>query len=57
MDTTIVYQEFVIGLDKVIKKLKESGMSYEDAVEFWEYNQIGAYVGENTPCFIERIKK
>ena len=43
--------------DKVILKLMDDGMTYEEAVEFWEYNQIGAYVGESTPCFVERIKK
>ena len=42
-------------LDKVIETLIQNGMSYEEAVEFWEYNQVGAYVGENTPCYIERI--
>ena len=64
------YEDCVIGIctrfgqepilaydfDKVINKLKKDGMSYEEAIEFWEYNQLGSYVGERTPCFIERIK-
>ena len=33
----------------------EMGMSHEEAVEYFEYNQIGAYVGDHTPCFIEDI--
>lgn len=37
---------------KIIAKLIDDGMSYDDAEEFFEYNQIGAYVGESTPCFI-----
>ena len=31
-------------------------MTYEDAVEYFYYNTIGAYVGENTPCFFTRIE-
>ncbi len=26
-------------------------MPYEDAVEFFEFNIIGAWMGEGTPCF------
>ena len=40
-------------LEKVFAKLMtESGMDREEALEWWEYNMIGAYVGEETPCFI-----
>lgn len=42
--------------DKVILKLMDYGMTYEEAIEYWDYNQIGAYMGESTPCFVERIK-
>ncbi len=28
-------------------------MEHEDAVEYFEYNTAGAWVGENTPVFIE----
>jgi hypothetical protein len=42
--------------DKVILKLMDDGMTYEEAIEYWDYNQIGAYIGESTPCFVERIK-
>jgi hypothetical protein len=31
-------------------------MSEEDAYEYFEFNVAGAYVGENTPAFIELIK-
>ena len=41
--------------DKVIEKLIKDGMSGEDAVEFHAYNQLGAYVGESTPCFIRAL--
>ena len=29
-------------------------MSYEDALEYFYFNIVGAYVGENTPCFLTR---
>jgi hypothetical protein len=38
---------------KCIDILKErDGMSAEDAIEFMEFNVIGAYVGKLTPAFI-----
>jgi hypothetical protein len=37
----------------IAKLISHDGMSEEDAEEFFEYNIIGAYVGETTPCFIE----
>jgi len=36
----------------VIQKMIDDGSSYEDAEEYFEYNQMGAYVGESTPCFL-----
>ncbi len=36
----------------VIRKLMDEGMSEEESIEFFEYNQIGAWVGDYTPCFI-----
>jgi len=42
--------------EKLIDILMErDGMSYEEAVEFFEFNISGAWVGENTPVYIERI--
>ena len=29
------------------------GMSEEDAIDFFYYNIVGAYMGEHTPCFAE----
>jgi hypothetical protein len=43
--------------DKVIAKLQSDGMTYEEAVEFHEYNQVGAYLGAKTPCFITKYIK
>jgi hypothetical protein len=39
--------------DKCISVLMDrDGMSWEDAVEYFEFNVAGAYLGENTPVFI-----
>ena len=38
--------------DKVIAKLVRMGMTHEEAVEYHEFNQAGAWMGDGTPCFI-----
>jgi len=47
-------QEDIIAYDyhKVIAKLVEDGMTEGEAVEYFEYNMIGAWVGDTTPCFV-----
>ena len=47
IEPRVVYQ-----VTKIIKKLCEDGMTPEEAEEFFEFNQKGAYVGENTPLFL-----
>lgn len=37
--------------DKIIEKLQDD-LSYEDAVEHFQYNIIGAWVGDGTPVFV-----
>jgi hypothetical protein len=32
--------------------VEEQDFSYEDAVEWMEYNVVGAYVGKTTPIFL-----
>jgi hypothetical protein len=39
-------------LDKVIEKLMDDGLTFEEAEEWWSFNQVGAWVGEYTPVFI-----
>jgi len=39
--------------DKCIELLvRRDRMAYEEAVEFFEFNVIGAWVGEGTPVFV-----
>ena len=47
-------QEDIVAYDymKIIQKHIDDGMTDEEAVEFFNFNQLGAWVGEHTPCFI-----
>jgi hypothetical protein len=38
--------------DRCIEILREGGSSEEEAKEYFDYNVIGSYVGQHTPCFI-----
>lgn len=42
--------------DKVIAKMVGDGMTVDEAEEFFEYNQIGAWMGERTPVFVTLFK-
>lgn len=45
----------VYDIDMVVEKImKRDDCSYEDALEFFEYNIGGAYVGDGTPLFMNR---
>jgi hypothetical protein len=46
-DTFVVYD-----LVKVLDKLKADGMTEEEALEFWSYNQLGGWHGDSTPGFL-----
>jgi hypothetical protein len=36
----------------VLAKLQMDGMTEDEAEEFWSFNQIGAWAGDGTPCFL-----
>jgi hypothetical protein len=41
------------SVEKIIEILMQrDGMEYEDAWDYFSYNILGAWVGENTPIFI-----
>ena len=43
--------------DKVIeKKMTEGNVDYETALEDFEFNMIGGWFGETTPCFLEKTQ-
>ena len=39
----------------VIEKLMKDGMDEEQAIEYFEFNQLGAWMGNMTPCFIDLL--
>lgn len=41
--------------DKVIAEMVSGGMTEEEADEFFQFNQIGAWLGENTPVFVRLL--
>ena len=42
----------VYDIDKVIEILMDQGMDHDEAIEYYEFNIVGAYVGEQTPLFV-----
>lgn len=45
-------------VDKCIDILvTRDGVTYEEAWEYFEFNVLGSYMGENTPIFITRLNK
>ena len=42
----------VYSVSKYLVTLAEEGMEMEDAVEHFEYNVAGSYVGEKTPVWV-----
>ena len=35
--------------------MKEDDISYEDALDWIEYNNLGSYIGKNTPIYVMGI--
>ena len=45
----------VYDLGRVIQRLMDDGMTADEAREYFEHNQLGAYVGQKTPGFLDRM--
>jgi hypothetical protein len=43
----------IYSVDKIIKSLIKQGMEEEEAIEYFEFNMRGAYVGEKTPIWCQ----
>jgi hypothetical protein len=43
-------------LDKVIEILMTQGMDEQDAWDWYQFNMIGAWVGDHTPVFLQRTE-
>jgi hypothetical protein len=48
--TAVCYSE-----KKVIEILMEDGMDYDDAIEYYQFNILGAWMGEWTPMYLEEL--
>ena len=43
----------IYSIPKMVEAcMKEAGMSYEESVEWLEFNTFGSYVGDNTPIYL-----
>ena len=47
-----VVPKAVYSVTKCLDILVEEGMTMEDAIEHFEYNVAGSYVGEKTPVWV-----
>ena len=43
--------------EKMIEKMMKDGMSHEEAVEYFDFNILGAWMGEGTPLFLTRLEE
>ena len=48
-------QTVCYDLKKVISILMEKGMDEQDAWDWYQFNMLGAWVGEATPVFLETL--
>ena len=51
-------QEPIVCYDKekVLRRLEADGMDRDEAEEFFYLNQIGAWMGDATPCFLSACR-
>lgn len=47
----------IYDYDRCIEILTDDDCDYEQAIEYFEFNVIGAYVGPQTPLFIRIFKE
>jgi hypothetical protein len=51
MECVVIYDK-----EKVIDKLMDQGCdTYEEALEYYSYNQLGSWHGHGTPGFLVRL--
>lgn len=42
-------------IEKIISNIMSESFSREEAMEHFNYNILGSYVGEYTPCFLNKV--
>jgi len=43
----------VYSTSKIVEELMQGGLSYEEAIEYFNFNIEGAYVGPYTPLYLD----
>ena len=43
------------SVERILKALEADGMTREGALEWYDYNIVGASVGEGTPIFVQEL--
>lgn len=46
----------IYSIDFCLDILHQTGMSEDDAIEHFQYNVMGSYVGNQTPIFLETFQ-
>jgi len=46
-----------IDREVVLANLEAEGMTPEEAIEWFEFNILGAWMGDSTPCYLTRDDK
>ena len=47
----------IYDADAIVESLMKQGMDYAEAMEFYDFNIAGAYVGEQTPIFMHKVER
>lgn len=47
----------VYDAEKCVEALMADGMSHEEAVEYFDFNVVGAWAGPRTPMFLRRLEE
>jgi hypothetical protein len=47
----------IYDADAIVESLMKQGMDYAEALEHFDFNIAGAYVGEQTPIFMHKIER
>ena len=42
----------VLDVEKMLKKMEKDGMTREEAIEYFDFNILGAHVGEENPVYL-----
>ena len=52
-ETVLLADGAIYSYKKTIKNLMRQGMDREEAIEYFDYNIAGAFVGDQTPVFLQ----